>query len=225
MCSAASLPEPSAGDTTAARLIDTACGLIAESGVRATSVRAVARAAGVSAPLVIHHFGSKAGLVAACDSRVCDAVDATLEVFRDGGKPDDLAGSWVELLASTPYLAYVTQSLREGGGAGAHLFDLLYRMSRDVDREMRSDGVARPTADPEMRALLLMSLDLGMLLLADHVERVLGAPLDSPEMGERWVLGALEILTGGVLAGSFNSGAESTNPVSPPSDDQPKEPT
>ncbi len=178
MCSAVSLPEPGAGDTTAARLIDTACGLIAESGVRGTSVRAVARAAGVSAALVIHHFRFKAGLVAACDSRVCDAVDATLEVFRDGGKPDDLAGSWVELLASTPYIAYVTQSLREGGGDSAHLFDLLYRMS-----------------------------------------------LDSPEIGERWVIGALEILTGGVLAGSFDSGAESANPVSPPFDDQPKEPT
>lgn len=199
MCSATVSDQDSPRDSTADRLVDTACALISESGVAATSLRSVARSAGVSAPLVVHHFGSKAGLVAACDARVCEAVDDCMSTMRDPDRTGDLIGSWMELLGTTPYLGYITQSLRDGGTAGSHLFDHLYEMSCEVDTAMRSSGVAQATDDPEMRALLMMALDMGMLLLSEHVERVLGGPIESPEIAERWVRGALEILTDGVL--------------------------
>ena len=50
--------------TTRARIRDAAIGLFGRDGFGPATVRAVASAAGVSPGLVIHHFGSKAGLLA-----------------------------------------------------------------------------------------------------------------------------------------------------------------
>jgi len=185
--------------TTADRIVGIACALIAQRGAADTSVREVARAAGVSAPLVIHHFGSKAGLIEACDRRVTEALDEVLAPMRSGGSLDSMETSWVELLGSTPYLDYVTRSMRDGGELGARLFDELFELSLGMARGMESIGLMRPSDDQEMRALLLMALDMGMLLLADHVERVLEAPLDSPEIGARWVRAVVDLLSNGLL--------------------------
>ena len=56
--------------TTKARIRDTAMELFGAEGVAATSLRSVAAAAGVSPGLVVHHFGSKQGLVRAVDEAV-----------------------------------------------------------------------------------------------------------------------------------------------------------
>ena len=47
--------------------------LFGAEGVAATSLRSVAGAAGVSPGLVVHHFGSKQGLVRAVDEAVSRA--------------------------------------------------------------------------------------------------------------------------------------------------------
>jgi TetR/AcrR family transcriptional regulator, regulator of cefoperazone and chloramphenicol sensitivity len=196
-------------DSAADRIITVACRLMAQNGIESTSLRAVARAAGVSAPLVVHHFGSKSGMIAACDARVSAAIDAVLAPLRDGGGFEASASGWIDLLSKTPYLGYVTQSLREGGDVGARLFDEIYTLALETDRAMETAGIARPTDDHELRALLLMTLDLGVLLLSDHVERTLGKPIGSPEIAKRWVRGVEEILTGGVLNGPIT-------PTAPP---------
>jgi len=188
-------PEPA----TTVRIVDAACELIAQRGVADSSVREVARRAGVSAPLVIHHFGSKSGLVQECDRRVTDALDRVLAPMRSGEPIGSIEGGWVEMLRSTPYLAYVTRSIRDGGALGERLFDELFAMSLSTDKAMQTAGVARSTTDPEMRALLLVALDMGMLLLSDHVERALGSPLTSPATAERWVGAVVDLLSNGLL--------------------------
>jgi len=153
----------------------------------------------VSAPLVIHHFGSKSGLVQECDRRVTEAIDRVLSPMRSGEPIDSIEGGWVELLRSTPFLAYVTRSIRDGGALGERLFDELFAMSLATDKAMHAAGVARAAPDPEMRALLLMSLDMGMLLLSDHVERALGSSLTSPDTADRWVGAVVDLLSNGLL--------------------------
>ena len=62
---------PPVDDRTAkARIRDAAIVSFAEHGIAATTVRKVAAEAGVSAGLVMHHFGSMEGLRAACDQHV-----------------------------------------------------------------------------------------------------------------------------------------------------------
>jgi len=166
--------------------------------------------------LVIHHFGSKAGLIEACDRRVTDALDEVFAPMREGESLASIEGGWVELLGSTPYLDYVTRSIRDGGKLGETLFDELYQMSLGTDQQMRESGMARPTDDPEMRALLLMALDMGMLLLSGHAERVLGAPLDSVEIGGRWVHAVVDLMSNGWLVPPPD-GSEPDDPEGDPS--------
>src|SRR5215470_4653803 len=72
---ASSLGERSAEDLTArARIRDAALRLFAERGVGTATIRDIAKAAGVSGGLVRHHFGSKDGLRAACDSYALEQI-------------------------------------------------------------------------------------------------------------------------------------------------------
>jgi AcrR family transcriptional regulator len=59
--------------TTRARIRDAAIVLFGRDGFPATSVRAIATAAAVSPALVLHHFGSKDELRAACDTYIVEA--------------------------------------------------------------------------------------------------------------------------------------------------------
>ena len=79
-----------------ARLVDVALELFARRGIDGVSIAEVAMAAGASKANVMHHFGSKDGLYAAClddiDARLHRAVDTAVDT-------GDLAGSlsqWAE---------------------------------------------------------------------------------------------------------------------------------
>ena len=67
----------SADDLTAtARIRDAAIEQFGEHGF-GVGLRAIAKAAGVSPGLVIHHFGSKDGLRKACDDYVAEKIRTT----------------------------------------------------------------------------------------------------------------------------------------------------
>src|SRR5258706_10263986 len=83
---------PDSDLTTKARIREAAMERFAADGVAATSLRAVARAAGVSPGLVVHHYGSKAGLIRAVDEAVVRRVNATLsEVPVEAPRPELIA--------------------------------------------------------------------------------------------------------------------------------------
>src|SRR5919199_4055952 len=77
--------------TTRARIRDAAVLRFGREGF-GVSVRALAADAGVSPGLVIHHFGSKDGLRAACDEHVLrTAAEAKRKALITGGGGDFLA--------------------------------------------------------------------------------------------------------------------------------------
>ena len=64
----------SADDLTAvARIRDAAIEQVGQHGF-SVGLRAIAQAAGVSAALVIHHFGSKDGLLQVCDDYILEQI-------------------------------------------------------------------------------------------------------------------------------------------------------
>src|SRR6476620_7621584 len=117
--------------TTKARIREAAMERFAADGVAATSLRAVARAAGVSPGLVVHHVGSKAGLIGAVDEAVVTRINAALsEVPVEGSGPEliarraELVGA---LLRGQPTLCdYIGRALSEHTEAGAALFHRLF---------------------------------------------------------------------------------------------------
>src|SRR6188508_3529955 len=88
------------GDLTAkATIRNAALRLFADRGPDAVTVRDVAAAADVSPGLVMHHFGSKAGLREAVDEHVAQTFDAMLDALTDAELHDALGGGDATSLA------------------------------------------------------------------------------------------------------------------------------
>ncbi len=150
--------------------------LFAERGVKATTIRGIAEAAGVSPGLVQHHFGSKEELRHACDEYVLSYVREQVETGITGRnleKPE-----FVESVHRTapPLMKYLGRALVDGSPGAAAMFDELVsvtekHLSRDDD----------PQADHRARATVLTAMKLGITVLHEHVSRALGTDLHSPQ--------------------------------------------
>lgn len=77
------------------RLLHAAAAMMDASGERALSTRAVCERAGVSAPTLYHHFGSKQGLIdAVIDHGFSQYVDTTTPVDQLGDPLDAVRAGW-----------------------------------------------------------------------------------------------------------------------------------
>lgn len=146
----------------------------AAEGFAATSVRKVAADAGVSPGLVIHHFGSKAGLRQACDEHLLAALTATkVDAVRGPMEPAAFAGAVAD---ADLHLAYFARGFADGHDHAAALFDGMVAMAEQVLAEAEATGAVRPAPDPRTRAAVLVAWQVGQLVLAEHVARAVGRP-------------------------------------------------
>jgi AcrR family transcriptional regulator len=199
----------SAEDDRTARAVirDEALRLFAARGPDAVTVRQVSAAAGVSPGLVMHHFGSKDGLREAVDQHVLALFTAMLGELTGGGNVfgEAAAGSLAEAVAAhlpagSPVPAYLRRMLLDGGTAGQQLFAGLYQASRAALDALAAAGMAAPGHDPGVRAAVLLSNDLAVLLLQDQLAGVLGFdPLSAAGM-TRWGAELLTIYAAGLTA-------------------------
>jgi AcrR family transcriptional regulator len=173
----------SAGDGVSAtdRIRLVAMHMFADVGFEGASIRRIASAAGVSPALVMHHYGSKEGLRAACDEYARGAAQESLGrivSLMSGVQPASVAvfddQAWT-------LLAYVARAVVDGTQAGDRLMDDVVSAVLAVQDQSVADGVMTDTDDRRMRAVLLTLYDLAPVILARHVERLTGADLHSPE--------------------------------------------
>jgi AcrR family transcriptional regulator len=105
--------KPSVDDLTArARILDTALAQFAAHGMRGTTIRGVAEAAGVSPGLVHHHFGSKQKLREACDEHVMECIRSIQMQALEIGMTDPWDLSAVVQI-SVPLRRYLARALAE----------------------------------------------------------------------------------------------------------------
>lgn len=156
-----STPEPSDDLTAKARIREAAIRLFAKQGARGTSVRQIAAAAGVSAALVIHHFGGKDELRRACDDHV-------IAVLRDPSG----AVATESLPAEGEYGRYLARLVTEGSNSGNELFDRLVAETATMIDESIAAGRMRETDDRSALALVLVCHSLAPLLLSEQLARV-----------------------------------------------------
>jgi TetR/AcrR family transcriptional regulator, regulator of cefoperazone and chloramphenicol sensitivity len=176
--------------------------LFAAQGVAGTSLRAVAKAAGVSPGLVVHHFGSKEGLCRAVDEAVVERIELALsEVPVEGSGGELLEGRGVvvaALLRSQPVLCdYLGRALSEDTDASAALFHRLF-VSASRDRALVEAGAIRAKSDPFWRAVHQMLLILGPLMMRPLIEQELGGPLLEQANFERWMRANTDLLRKGL---------------------------
>ncbi|MFF0738823.1 TetR/AcrR family transcriptional regulator [Streptomyces sp. NPDC004111] len=202
--------------TTRAVLRDESLRLFSEKGPDSVSVRQIAAAAGVSPGLVLHHFGSKDGLREEVDRYVLDAFDQILGSITADGAPDladpaahgSLAAATLKHLpADSPIPSYLSRLLLSGSSSGRQLFARLYDLSRAALDAMTRAGLAAPGRDPAVRAAILMTNDLAVLLLRDHLAAVLDTDPLSTEGMARWGPEVLAIYSGGLTASPSADGA------------------
>jgi AcrR family transcriptional regulator len=190
--------------TAKARIREGAMELFGRQGVAASSLRAVARAAGVSPGLVVHHFGSKEGLVRAVDEAVLTRINLALSEVPIEGPGAELIEARGELVAalmrSQPALFdYLGRALSERTEASAELFHRMFYFATRDERLIEA-GVLRADTDPFWRAMHQVILVVGPVLLRPLIERELGGELLSEENARRWTRARTDLLKHGLYA-------------------------
>lgn len=185
--------------TARARIREAALARFTTEGFDRATVRAIAADAGVSPGLVLHHFGSKDGLRAACDDHVVATITESIEPWL--ARPDigDHPASITELFASfTDLVGYVGRALVAGGRRTDELVDRFIDVTEAILADAEARGVVRPTDDPRARATSVVLWDLVTVVLGDHMARALGET-DQHEVMSRYGRFAFEIYTHGML--------------------------
>jgi AcrR family transcriptional regulator len=196
--------------TARATIRNAALRLFAERGPDAVTVREIAAQAGVSAALVVHHFGSKDGLRAEVDAFAARAFDAIFEVLPTEELAELLAGgaatgSLAEAFArgfppGSPLPAYLRRLLLSNDPAGAALFGRWFAATRDLLAALVEMGVARPSEDPDVRAAFFLVNDLALILLRNPIAVAIGADPLTPQGIERWAREATVVYAQGAFS-------------------------
>lgn len=187
--------------TARARIRDAAIAQFGAHGVAGTSLRVVAEEAGVSQPLVIHHFGSKQGLRVACDEHAAATIRSNKRMAVAQGPQLDALAALRTMEEGLPILRYLARTLTDNSPHVAALIDEMVDDAVDYMEEGVRTGMLKPSDRPRERATVLVMWSFGALTLHEHVRRLLGADLTADMEGmTAYGLPAAEILAHGVLA-------------------------
>lgn len=194
--------------TTRARIRDAAIDLFGRDGFARATVRAVASLAGVSPGLVIHHFGSKENLRAACDQHVlAQTASQGLEKTRPGSTRQLIQDYLNHPEQYAQEIAYIRQSLSDESDAGDAFFDAVVRQTENIINAGIAAGTIRKFDDVRSTAVVIASNSLSILMLGRHLSRTLGEFTPEPHgigpgLLRQLTLPALEIYTHGFYTDS-----------------------
>jgi TetR/AcrR family transcriptional regulator, regulator of cefoperazone and chloramphenicol sensitivity len=188
--------------TAVARIRDAAIEQWGEHGFN-VGLRSIAEAAGVSAALVIHHFGSKDGLRKACDDYVAEEIRTGKSASMQANAPAEWFRQMAEIESYAPMMAYLVRSMQ----SGSDLAKMLWRKMIDDGEEYLQEGVRngllKPSRDPRARAKFLGLTGGGAFFLFLQMH---DTPTDLRavlrDYGEEMILPALEVYTEGLMTDS-----------------------
>jgi AcrR family transcriptional regulator len=185
--------------TTRARIRDAAIVLFGRDGFAASSVRAVATAAEVSPALVLHHFGSKDGLRAACDAYIVEATLGRNDQLTDEASSIATMQGWLaDVEQFRPQLDYMARMLTDDSPGADRLFTLLVDGTAQMIRGQVAAGIMRETPDLDMTALYLTAYGIVPVILGRQIGRRLGADGMTAEVIRRSTLPLLDLYTHGL---------------------------
>jgi AcrR family transcriptional regulator len=189
----------SADLTATARIRDAAIEQFGQHGF-AVGLRTIAEAAGVSAALVIHHFGSKDGLRKACDDFVAEEIRSSKSEAIQSNDPATWLAQMAEIESYAPLTAYLVRSLQAGGELATMLW---HRMIEDAEEYMAEGvraGTIKPSRDPHARAeYLTITSGGGLLLYLQMHETPTDIRAVLRDYAADMVLPALEVYTEGLM--------------------------
>ena len=185
--------------TAAARIRDAAIAQFGEHGF-GVGLRSIAEAAGVSAGLVIHHFGSKDGLRKACDDYVAEEIRSGKSAAMRSSDPATWFAAMAEIEEYAPLMAYLVRSMQSGGELANTLWHTMIANAESYLDEGVQTGLLKPSRDPQARAKYLAITGGGGLLLYLQMHET---PTDLRavlrDYARDMILPSLEIYTEGLM--------------------------
>jgi TetR/AcrR family transcriptional regulator, regulator of cefoperazone and chloramphenicol sensitivity len=160
--------------TARIRIRDAALKHFAEEGYERTTIRAIARTAGVSHGMLRHHYGSKIDLRAGCDDYVFQVLHRLNTVLLDVP-----SGTEPSLQSPKPLWRYAARTLAEGSPTAGPIFDEIVILT--ARRMVRSGNVDSTRKDDphHKQAALLAAMASAIPLFQEHLSRTLGIDIFS----------------------------------------------
>lgn len=187
--------------TSAAKLRDATLELIAEGGMKAATVRAIAERAGLTQGLIRHHYGSLAGLIEACDRHVAEVVREAKQYAVDApAAAVDPLGSMRD--PRYPYLmGYLAHRLLEDSPSVNDLVDQFVDDARRYLSDAQDKGLVTPGATSHESVALLTIYALGSVVLHHQLKRLLDVDIKTANLTEEpgivgYLLANMEVLGG-----------------------------
>ncbi|OBK16155.1 TetR/AcrR family transcriptional regulator [Mycobacterium asiaticum] len=185
--------------TAAARIRDAAIEQFGEHGF-GVGLRTIAEAAGVSAALVIHHFGSKDGLRKACDEYIAEEIRSEKSQTIQSNDPATWLGALAEIESYAPLMKYLVRSMQTGGELATMLWRRMIDNTEDYMAEGVQAGTLKPSRDPHARAkYLAITGGGGFLLYLQMHETPTDVRAVLRDYARDMVLPALELYSEGLL--------------------------
>jgi AcrR family transcriptional regulator len=190
----------SADLTSAARIRDAAIEQFGHHGFN-VGVRAIADAAGVSAALVIHHFGSKQGLRKACDDYVAEEIRSAKSESLTTTDPATWFRQMSEIESYAPLMAYLVRSMQSGSELAKSFWRRMLEDAQEYLEEGVRAGTLKPSRDPKTRAKWLgLTGGGGFLLYLQLHDNPTDMAAVLHDYGEEMMLPALEVYTYGLMS-------------------------
>jgi AcrR family transcriptional regulator len=195
---------PASDLSSSARIRNAALERFAEEGIAHTSIRDVAKAAGLSPGLVQHHFKTKANLRDAVNDHVTAmVVDAFGDFTEIEGADDPIqaAGDRITaFVADHPTaMRYLGRALVEGDTAARRVFDAFVAVILAGLERLAARRALHPDLDREWAAMHLVTFNLATLLFEDAIGAHLPAPFFDPVELRRWNVATTELYRRGMF--------------------------
>ncbi|WFE48049.1 TetR family transcriptional regulator [Verrucosispora sp. WMMD1129] len=187
---------------TASRIRDAAIARFGRDGFRA-GLRTIAADAGVTAGLIVHHFGSKDGLRRACDEWVLEFMRREKKKALTDGTGTMLLAQMAQVEQFAPMVLYLLRSMQAGGELAAELIEHMISDAEAYLSAGEAAGVVRPSRDRAARTRYLAYQATGSMLLWFTLHGGDAEPEKFPALFRRYMeeltLPALELFTEGLL--------------------------
>jgi AcrR family transcriptional regulator len=201
--------------TARARIRDAALQHFAEHGFEKTTIRDIARAAGVSPGLLRHHFGSKEDLRDACDQHVASILREVNAHILSASINNDLRSATDDRAMLRPYQRYMARMLLDGSKTAAAVYDEIVTACEQWLAYLDEQRATPPVADRRLRAALFSAMAMGVPLLHEHITRTTGVDLFSDEGDNAMAHAMIDIYSQPLMSPDQAAAARSALPADP----------
>lgn len=185
-----------------AQLIEIATDAFARDGFATTSLRSIAKQAGVSPALVVHHFGSREKLIEECIIKSLGLWVSEKQQFVDVSLSTSLSQWQASIDKHGSKLQFFRQVLVFGGEPANILFSRMVQEAQMMIEAQVEKGQMRKVENPGDLALLMTLHGLAPLLMQEQVNNHLGGSFLAPELGARLAGANLDIYRKGIYKNS-----------------------